>query len=82
MSSTDTASRTRATAKAGDHLSADELFRITDSKQARRQIAWLHAHRVPFRFDGKEVKVLRLVAQEWELLSAIKPAHERHAMLR
>lgn len=63
------------------YLSADELHSLTDAKSAKRQMAWLAAHVVPFRFNGRDVLVLRVVAQEWELTGS-RPAAALPDILR
>lgn len=62
-------------------LTPAELREITGARLARKQVAWLAERAVPFRFDGHRLYVLRVIAQEWELLGS-RAAPELHTMLR
>lgn len=63
------------------YLSEDELRRLTDARAATKQLRWLAAHRVPCRFDGGRVYVLRAFAEEFDLLARQTDA-QLPAMLR
>jgi hypothetical protein len=63
------------------YLSANELRRLTEARAASKQLRWLASHRVPCRFDGGRVLVLRVLAEEFELM-AHQPEAELPAMLR
>jgi hypothetical protein len=53
-----------------EFLTTEELRDMTGARLARKQMAWLAERNVPFRYDGQRVKVLKVIAAEWDLLAA------------
>jgi hypothetical protein len=47
-----------------DHLSPEELSEMTGSRSALAQMKWLWKEGMMFRFNGRSVYVLRVVAKE------------------
>jgi hypothetical protein len=46
-------------------LTNDELRELTGKSWRSRQVAWLEAHGVPFRLDGKRVLVAKSAAEAY-----------------